>query len=78
MAVRDRAREALLMGLRLAEGIEAATFLRRTGVVLGDALEPEILAASMEEGYLMWDGVRLVASDAGRRRLDALLPRLAV
>ncbi len=78
VAVRDRAREALLMGLRLAEGIEAASFLRRTGMVLGDALEPEILAASVEEGYLVWDGVRLVASEAGRRRLDALLPRLAV
>ncbi len=78
VAARDRGREALLMGLRLAEGIEAAVFARRTGVALGDALDPGILAASVEAGYLGWDGVRLVASAAGRRLLDALLPRLAV
>ncbi len=78
VAPRDRGREALLMGLRLAEGIEAAAFQRRTGVVLADALDPAILEASREAGYLAWDGVRLVASAAGRRLLDALLPRLAV
>ena len=76
VAPRDRAREALLMGLRLAEGIAAAPFARLTGVALADALDPAILAASEEAGYLTWDGVQLVASEAGRRRLDALLPRL--
>ncbi len=75
---RNRAREALLMGLRLTEGIDAAAFLRRTEVALAAALEPAILQASVEEGYLVWDGGRLAATSAGRRLLDALLPRLAV
>ncbi len=78
VAPRERAREALLMGLRLAEGIDAARFRRRTGVELGAALDPVILRASLEEGYLAQDGERLVASATGRRLLDALLPRLVL
>jgi oxygen-independent coproporphyrinogen-3 oxidase len=76
IAPADRAREALLMGLRLTEGIDAATFARRTGVDLAAALDPFILGAAIDEGYLEWDACRLVATASGRRRLDALLPRL--
>ena len=75
---RDRAREALLMGLRLAEGIDAQAFARRTGMDLTDALDPFILQASVEEGYVVVSNERLVATSEGRRRLDALLPRLVV
>ena len=78
VAPRDCAREALLMGLRLAEGISAAAFAQRTGVALANALDPEILSACVAEGYLVWDEARLVATTAGRRRLDALLPRLVL
>ena len=74
----DRAREMLLMGLRLSAGVEAARFEARTGTALVDALEPGMLAACVSEGYLTWgDGV-LRATPAGRRRLDAMLPRLVV
>ncbi len=75
---RDRAREALLMGLRLAEGIDASAFERRTGMALEAAVDPFILTACREAGYLAWDGITLAATHAGRRRLDALLPRLAI
>ncbi len=74
----DRAREALLMGLRLAEGIDAAGFARRTGTDLLTALDPAILDAAIQADYLTWTGRRLTATPAGRRRLDALLPRLLV
>ncbi len=40
----DRAREMLLMGLRLAEGIDAARFAARTGMALADAIDPDVLA----------------------------------
>jgi oxygen-independent coproporphyrinogen-3 oxidase len=73
----DRAREALLMGLRLAEGIDASWFLSRTGVALEDAVDPSMLAACIDAGYLTVTASRLVATAEGRRRLDAMLPRLA-
>jgi oxygen-independent coproporphyrinogen-3 oxidase len=75
---RDRAREALLMGLRLAEGIDIAHFETRTGVKMADALDAETLSAAQEENYLMLTPATLRATPAGRRVLDALLPRLLV
>ncbi len=72
VAPQERAREALLMGLRLAEGIEPARFAARTGVNLADALETAMLRAAIEEGYVVFD-TRLRATPSGRRRLDALL-----
>jgi oxygen-independent coproporphyrinogen-3 oxidase len=77
LSARDRAREALLMGLRLAEGIDPARLQRRTGVALADALDPAMLAACLDEGYLEWSpGGRLVATWEGRIRLDLMLPVL--
>jgi oxygen-independent coproporphyrinogen-3 oxidase len=72
-----RAREMLLMGLRLSRGIDPHRFLARTGIALADALEPHTLAAALEEAWLTWaeDGA-LAATPAGRLRLDALLPAL--
>ena len=72
----EPAREMLLMGLRLSEGIDAGRFAARTGTALSDALEPEILEAAVEADYLRWDGGCLVATQAGRMRLDALLGAL--
>ncbi|MDE2582630.1 MAG: coproporphyrinogen III oxidase [Rhodospirillales bacterium] len=69
----EQAREALLMGLRLAEGIDAAQFATRTGVALEAALNPQMLAAAEAEGYLVRAEGRLCATGPGRLRLDALL-----
>jgi oxygen-independent coproporphyrinogen-3 oxidase len=69
----ERAREMLLMGLRLAEGIDRARFLQRTGVVLEDAIETDVVRHALDEGYLAWRGTSLATTQAGRLRLDALL-----
>ncbi len=74
----DRAREMLLMGLRLTEGIEAARFAARTGISLRDATDADTLAQAVDAGYLTWDGTTLAATTEGRLRLDALLNRLVV
>jgi oxygen-independent coproporphyrinogen-3 oxidase len=71
-----QAREALLMGLRLAEGISSNTFKYRTGIPLLDALEPDILAQAIEAGYLTQTATHLTATPEGAKRLDALLPVL--
>ena len=69
----ERAHEMLLMGMRLTEGIDPALFSARTGVELGEALDPSVLRQALDEGYLVWRDARLVATPAGRLRLDALL-----
>jgi coproporphyrinogen III oxidase-like Fe-S oxidoreductase len=69
----ERAREMLLMGMRLTEGIDPSRFAARTGVALEAALDPSVLRQALDEGYLLWRDGRLVATPAGRLRLDALL-----
>ena len=72
----DRAREMLMMGLRLTEGIDAAAFAARTGQALGTALDPDTLGRAIEAGYLVHDDGHLAATLEGRLRLDALLAQL--
>jgi oxygen-independent coproporphyrinogen-3 oxidase len=76
LAPKERAREMLLMGLRLTEGIAPARFAARTGIAFADALDAETLAQAEAEGYLAWRDGRLAATAEGRLRLDALLPAL--
>ncbi|WP_439580241.1 radical SAM family heme chaperone HemW [Elioraea sp.] len=77
LAPETRAREALLMGLRLAEGVAPERFRARTGVALEDALEPAPLAAAEAEGLVTRTATGgWAATRAGRLRLDALLPAL--
>jgi oxygen-independent coproporphyrinogen-3 oxidase len=78
VAPQDRAREALLMGLRLTEGIDLDYFTTRTGMPLEDAVNSDILQACIEAQYLTHAPDRLSATAEGRRRLDALLPRLVL
>jgi oxygen-independent coproporphyrinogen-3 oxidase len=72
------AREMLLMGLRLAEGVSAARFFNRTGRTLESAIDADALRRASEEGYVAWHDGRLTATQEGRRRLDALLPFLVI
>ena len=69
----ERAREMLLMGLRLTEGIDAARFAARTGIALDDAIDPDILAQALDADYLVRTATHLAAMPEGRKRLDALL-----
>ncbi len=73
---RDRGREAMLMGLRLAEGVDPARIEARAGLAFAQIVDAAMLSACIDEGYLEWHGARLVATDEGRLRLDALLPAL--
>jgi oxygen-independent coproporphyrinogen-3 oxidase len=77
VAPRDRAREMLLMGLRLSEGIDPVRFAARTGMALDDALDADTLQRALAEGYLISDQA-LRPTPEGRKRLDALLAALVL
>jgi len=67
----ERATEALVMGLRLAEGLD----VQRSG------LEPFVnrnaIARLAEQGLLVRDGTRIAATSAGMLLLDAILREIA-
>ena len=74
----DRAREALLMGLRLAEGVDLdriATLSALPVATLVDAAEFDKLAA---HGLLAKQDRHLTISPAGMLLLDAILPRIVM
>jgi putative oxygen-independent coproporphyrinogen III oxidase len=72
----ERAREALLMGLRLTEGIDVARFAERTGRTVSQSVDLDVLDRCIQEGYLQHTPQRLITTHEGRIRLDALLTAL--
>jgi putative oxygen-independent coproporphyrinogen III oxidase len=73
---RDRAREALLMGLRLAEGVDPARIEARSTLPFAQTVDLTMLDTLAAEGLLAWRDGRLAATDDGLLRLDAMLPLL--
>ncbi|WP_294357399.1 radical SAM family heme chaperone HemW [uncultured Sphingomonas sp.] len=74
LAPGTRASEALLMGLRLAEGVDLSRITRRTGLPI-DALIDRRGVAQLPH-LIRLDGDHLTVTDAGMLLLDAILPRV--
>lgn len=74
----DQAREMLLMGLRLSEGVDESRFESRCGMPIARALDSEILNMAINEGYVRREHQKLFATLEGRKRLDALLSAILV
>ena len=70
----DRATEALLMGLRLAEGVD----LRRIAALAGGVAPVDLAAAARlgALGFVAVEGDWLRVTEAGALLLDAILPEL--
>ncbi|PHP18173.1 coproporphyrinogen III oxidase [Sphingobium sp. IP1] len=72
----DKAREALLMGLRLGEGVDLARIAGLSGLPI-DALVDDRAIDRMNDLGLVWrTGNRLQVSPAGMLLLDAILPEV--
>jgi len=75
LTAREAADEALVMGLRLAEGIDVDALEQRFGVPLIDRRATQRLAVS---GHLDVEANRLTVPPAGRLVLDRILAEIAV
>lgn len=64
--------EALMMGLRLVEGVN----LERLACPLSTVVDEQILDWLKDQGFLIEEGTRLQATLKGRQRLNAILSRL--
>lgn len=73
---RDRAREALLMGLRLAEGVDLDRIARLSGLPVDMLLDRDAVARIAGHGMIRQDGQRLRVDPAGMLLLDAILPEI--
>jgi len=73
----ERATEALVMGLRLANGIGTARFRARTGVDLAAVLRPDRVARLAEQGLIVHDARGLRLTPAGQPFVDTVLQEIA-
>jgi oxygen-independent coproporphyrinogen-3 oxidase len=76
LSPREQAAEAMLMGLRLREGVDLPALARRFGLA-----EPELCNSAKrdlyeKQGLLRSDGARLCVTEQGAGLLDALLGEL--
>ncbi|MGN6154217.1 MAG: radical SAM family heme chaperone HemW [Sphingomicrobium sp.] len=74
LAIREAADEALVMGLRLSEGIDLVAAERRFGIPLADQRK---IASLVSSGHLTRSGDRISPTSAGRLVLDRILGEIA-
>ena len=72
----EQASEALLMGLRLAEGVDLAVLSRRFAISAETLIDPAKLAFYESLGLAWRDGERMGVTPQGMPLLDALLSEL--
>ena len=73
---REQAGEALMMGLRLAEGIDLDALSRRFGLPRDTLIAPRKLAFYEDQGLVRSERARIAITPRGMPLLDALLPEL--
>lgn len=71
-----RATEALLMGLRLAEGICVNRLSAKTGLAPEMLLDADAVARIAKLGLIHRDGSRVIVTPQGMPLLDAILPEI--
>ena len=77
LSARDRATEALVMGLRLDEGIDIAA-LKRRGIDLAIILDQMAIDRLSSTGLIVHDEDRLRVTESGMPVLDAILREISV
>jgi putative oxygen-independent coproporphyrinogen III oxidase len=76
LGLREQAAEAILMGLRLAEGITPAVLAARFDLAETDLIDPAKRALYTAQGLLTQRADRLIVTDTGMPLLDGLLGEL--
>ncbi|ASJ91316.1 coproporphyrinogen III oxidase [Porphyrobacter sp. CACIAM 03H1] len=76
LAVAEQAAEALLMGLRLTEGVDLAALSERFGLPVAGLVDESALARLAGLGMMWTQGTRIGVAPPGRGVLDALLAEL--
>ena len=74
----EQAGEALMMGLRLREGVDLAALAVRTGLTPAKLIDEKAVAQLAGHGLLRREGDHLTATPAGMLLLDRILGDIVV
>lgn len=72
----EQASEAMLMGLRLAEGVDLGAMAQRFGLATDELCVPGKAAFYERQGLIVRQGTRITVTEAGMALLDGLLGEL--
>jgi putative oxygen-independent coproporphyrinogen III oxidase len=72
----ERAREALVMGLRLGEGVDLGVLAQRCGVTVGQLIDRKAEAQLLDLGLITCTNERLRVTPAGMPLLDRVLAEI--
>jgi putative oxygen-independent coproporphyrinogen III oxidase len=76
LPIREQAAEAMLMGLRLAEGVDLAALSTRFGLTRDALATPERVALYARQGLVRAEGDRLTVTEPGMLVLNSLIAEL--
>src|SRR5690606_41810982 len=76
LSPQTRAMEALMMGLRLAEGVDLAVLENKTGLTATDILDMHEAETLSGAGFMEASAARLMVTMKGMPLLDAILPKI--
>lgn len=76
LSPREQAEEAMIMGLRLAEGVDLGEVSGRTGLSASEFVDDEAAAAFIKHGLVERDGDRIRIRPEGRLLLNSITGRL--
>ena len=76
LSPQTRAMEALMMGLRLAEGVDLAVLENKTGLAATDIIDMHEVEKLSSAGFMEANADRLMVTMKGMPLLDAILPKI--
>lgn len=76
LSAREQAAESMLMGLRLAEGVDLASLSTRFGLTPDDLAARDRIALYARQGLVRIDGPRLTVTEPGMLVLNSLIAEL--
>ncbi|WDF71603.1 radical SAM family heme chaperone HemW [Novosphingobium sp. KACC 22771] len=76
LGIAEQGAEAVLMGLRLAEGMDVGALAARLGLMPGDLIEADKLALFARQGLIWQEGPRIGATEAGMLVLNSLIAEI--
>lgn len=76
LSPQERAMEALMMGLRLAEGVDLVTLEGKTGLEVNEMVDLQEAEKLFEIGLVESNADRLTVTPKGMPLLDAILPKI--
>ena len=76
LSASEQAAEAMLMGLRLAEGVDVAGLAARFGFAEADLVDPAKAALYTQQGLMQQAEGRIIVSEAGMLVLNSLIAEL--